>query len=351
MSRAARWGCCLALLLAGCGGAEETVREPDLVVEGSRPSATAEPQQRDAGRRGDAIRIAVVTHGQASSPFWVIVRNGIDAAARQLDASVSYRSPDTYSVPRMEALIAEAVATRPDGLVVSIPSAGVAGPIRRAIRAGIPVVSINSGSERSRALGALAHVGQPEYRAGLGAGRRLARAGVRRGLCVNHEVGNAGLAERCRGFARALRRAGGTAKMLPVNVQDRANVRRVLADAIRAARADGVLTLNTDAAEAAVEALGARANKDVRLATFDLSPTVLEHCARRPDRVRRRPAGLPAGLPADHAAGAADPLRPLPGRGRGGRDRPLVRHAGDGAAGAAAEPPRDPLTVRGSRAP
>ena len=276
MSRAVRWGCCLALLLAGCGGAEETVREPDLVVEGGRPSATAEPQERDAGRRGDAIRIAVVTHGQASSPFWVIVRNGIDAAARQLDASVSYRSPDTYSVPRMEALIAEAVATRPDGLVVSIPSAGVAGPIRRAIRAGIPVVSINSGSERSRALGALAHVGQPEYRAGLGAGRRLARAGVRRGLCVNHEVGNAGLAERCRGFARALRRAGGTAKMLPVNVQDRANVRRVLADAIRDARADGVLTLNTDAAEASVEALGARANKAVRLATFDLSPTVLE---------------------------------------------------------------------------
>ena len=52
-------------------------------------------------------RIAVVTHGQAANPFWVVVRNGIDAAARQVDASVSYQAPDTYSIPRMRALIAD----------------------------------------------------------------------------------------------------------------------------------------------------------------------------------------------------------------------------------------------------
>jgi simple sugar transport system substrate-binding protein len=278
MTRALAWICCLvlALVAAACGDTGPTVREPDLVVRGNGPRAPDASAAPETAGRGDDVRIAVVTHGQASSPFWATVRNGIEEAARQTDVSVSYRSPDTYSVPRMQALIDEAVAGKPDGLVVSIPSAGVAEPVRRAVRAGIPVVSINSGLERSRALGALAHVGQPEDRAGLGAGERLVRAGVRRGLCVVHEVGNAGLAERCRGFARALRRAGGTARSVAVNVQDLSNLRQVLAEAIRAGHIDGVLTLNTDAAEAAAEALGGRAGAGVRLATFDLSPAVLD---------------------------------------------------------------------------
>ena len=60
--------------------------------------------------RAAPVRIAVVTHGQASSPFWAIVRNGVDAAARQLDVLVSYRAPEVYSVARMEQLIGDAVA-------------------------------------------------------------------------------------------------------------------------------------------------------------------------------------------------------------------------------------------------
>src|SRR5205085_12622759 len=102
----------LALALAGCG-ATTVVREPGVVVAGGGP--------RPAARPAGAIRIAVVTHGQASSAFWAIVRNGVQAAARQLDVLVDYRAPDVYSVRRMDALIDQALASRPDGLVVSIP--------------------------------------------------------------------------------------------------------------------------------------------------------------------------------------------------------------------------------------
>ena len=48
-------------------------------------------------------------------------------------------------------------------------------------------------------LGVLAHVGQPEYFAGVGAGERMAAAGVRHAACVDHEVGQ-------RRPGRALRR-------------------------------------------------------------------------------------------------------------------------------------------------
>jgi simple sugar transport system substrate-binding protein len=120
--------CLLALaLLAGCGGKRE-VREPDVVVGGPTPAAAEKPAD---GR--DRVNIWVVTHGQASSAFWTIVRNGVDAASRQTDTQVTYRSPDIYSVRTMRELIEDAVAADPDGLVVSIPTAELAGPIRAAV--------------------------------------------------------------------------------------------------------------------------------------------------------------------------------------------------------------------------
>src|SRR4051794_57659 len=166
----------LLLVLAGCGQTE-VVREPAARVRGSVEAAPTPGAPVPDG----AVRIAVVTHGPASSKFWAIIRNGVDSAARRLDVLVDYRSPDVYSLERMSSLIDQAVATRPDGLVVSIPEPGLAPAIRRAVRAGIPVVSINSGSNLFRSLGVLAHVGQVEDRAGLEAGRPPARAGGGRG--------------------------------------------------------------------------------------------------------------------------------------------------------------------------
>jgi simple sugar transport system substrate-binding protein len=261
----------LVALLAGCGGTT-VVTEPTLVVTpGQSP---AETPQAPAGPSG-GVRIAVVTHGQASSSFWAIVRNGVEAAARQMDVVVSYRAPDVYSLDRMKAMIDQAVATRPDGLVVSIPEPGLAPAIRRAVRAGIPVVSINSGSDVYRRLGVLAHVGQPEERAGFEAGRRLAAAGAHRVLCVNQQIGNQGLDARCRGLARAMRATGGRSRVLGVDDQSPATPRKI-ADAVRSGGIDGVLALNSLSGIEAVKGVRqiGRAGA-VKVATFDLGPDVL----------------------------------------------------------------------------
>jgi simple sugar transport system substrate-binding protein len=257
------------LALAGCGGTT-VVREPTVTVNDGTPAAGT------AARTPGGVRIAVVTHGQASSPFWAIVRNGVEAAARQMDVVVNYRAPDVYSVQRMETLIDQAVASHPDGLVVSIPEPGVAPAIRRAVRAGIPVVSINSGSDVFRRLGVLAHVGQPEDRAGFDAGRRLAEAGARRVLCVNQSVGASGLDTRCREVARALREVGGSSRVLPIDDQSPATPRRI-ANAVRSGHIDGVLTLNSTGGMLAVKGVHELDRPDaVKVATFDLGPDVLK---------------------------------------------------------------------------
>jgi simple sugar transport system substrate-binding protein len=255
----------LLLLPAGCGQ-RTVVREPAVRVSGT-PAPAAAGRPVPAG----TVRIAVVTHGQASSPFWAIVRNGVDAASHDLDVLVDYRAPDVYSLQRMSALIDQAVASRPDGLVVSIPEPGLAPAIRRAARAGIPVVSINSGSAIFKRLGVLAHVGQLEDRAGFQAGQRLARAGVRRAVCVNQQIGNVGLDERCAGLERAMRAAGGSSRVLGVDDQS-SDAPEVIARAVTAARATGVLADNATSGLAAAKGL---AGRGVTTGTFDLGPDVL----------------------------------------------------------------------------
>ena len=267
-------------VLAGCGGTSQ-VREPDVIVSSSpeQPASNEEPAFGDEDR-ASTVRIAVVTHGQASSAFWTIVRNGVEAARRQTQAEVTYHSPDVYSVASMRRLINTAVDSKPDGLVVSIPSDELEAPIRRAVAADIPVVSINSGSDLSRRLGTLAHIGQPELTAGFKAGQRLVAAGARHALCVNQEVGNEGLDLRCEGFARALRGAGGSARVVAIDTIDVDETRRRMTELGARTDIDSMLTLNNTGGEIAAEVVPSR----IMLGTFDYSPGVL--AAIRGGRIR-----------------------------------------------------------------
>lgn len=233
--------------------------------------------EADRGGRED-VRIVAVTHGQPADPFWSVVSNGLRAAGRDLGVRVEYQAPSTFDMVEMSDLIDAAAASRPAGLVVSIPDPdALGGAIQRAVEAGIPVISINSGSEASRALGALAHVGQTEYEAGYAAGERMAEGGVRSAICVNQEVGNLGLDLRCSGFGDALRAAGAQVRILAVELADPEGTRQRVGAALRSdPDVDGILALATIAAEPMLQAVEeAGRGGSVTAATFDLSPEVL----------------------------------------------------------------------------
>lgn len=224
-------------------------------------------------------RIVVVTHGQASDPFWSVVKNGVDAAGRDMRVTVEYQAPTTFDMVAMSQLIDAAVVTAPDALVVSVPDAdALGGAIEAAIAAGIPVISINSGSDVAAELGVLAHIGQTEYEAGFGGGQRMADAGVTNALCVNHEVGNIPLDLRCQGFADALAEAGGSSTVLSVDLNDPTGAQNAIEAALSADTAiDAVFTLGPAGAAPALAALeNSGLIGTVHLATFDLSPDVLQ---------------------------------------------------------------------------
>lgn len=224
-------------------------------------------------------RIVVVTHGQASDPFWSVVKNGVDAAARDMRVTVEYQAPATFDMVAMSQLIDAAVATEPDGLVVSVPDPDALGPsITAAVEAGIPVISINSGSDVAEELGVLAHVGQTEYEAGYGAGQRMADAGATNAICVNQEVGNVALDLRCQGFTDALAETGGTVTVLAVDLADPTGAaNRISAALTEDPDINAVFTLGPTGAAPALQVFEAEGMLgEMLLATFDLSPEVLE---------------------------------------------------------------------------
>jgi simple sugar transport system substrate-binding protein len=222
------------------------------------------------------FRFVVVTHGQASDPFWSVAANGVDAAAEDMGVTVEYQAPETFDMVAMSDLIDAAVASQPDGLVVSIPDADALGPsIEAAVDAGIPVISMNSGSDVFEELGVLVHVGQTEFEAGLIAGQRFAEEGVQTPICINQEVGNAALDQRCDGFFEGL---GVEGEVIPVDLNDPAGTTETVAGVLQQnADVDGILTLGPTGATPTLEALDqAGMLGNVSFATFDLSPEVLQ---------------------------------------------------------------------------
>jgi simple sugar transport system substrate-binding protein len=253
----------LVVLLAACGG----------TTSGGGGGSSSCPASRSS------LHFYVVTHGQASDPFWSVVKRGVDQAAHDMCVTATYEAPPTFDMVAMARLIDAAVATHPAGLVVSIPDAAALGPsIKAAVAAGIPVISINSGSDVAASLGVLVHVGQTEEVAGQGGGMRMGQAGVKHALCVNQEVGNAALELRCKGFAEGLAAAdGGTSKEIGVNLNNPTQTKQTIEAALQHdPTIDGIMTLGPTGATPALQALQ-DLNKvgTIKLATFDLSSDVL----------------------------------------------------------------------------
>jgi simple sugar transport system substrate-binding protein len=225
------------------------------------------------------ISIVVVSHGQASDPFWSVVQNGVAQAGTDMGVNVQYQAPGTFDMVAMAQLIDAAVATNPQGLVVSIPDAdALSDSIKAAIDAGIPVISMNSGSDVAAELGVLTHVGQTEYEAGKGGGEKMGAAGVTNAICVNQEVGNAALDLRCQGFADGLAETGGTSTVVGVELADPTGAQQRISAALSAdSSIDGVLTLGPTGAAPALAALEDSGQLGtMKIATFDLSPDVLD---------------------------------------------------------------------------
>jgi simple sugar transport system substrate-binding protein len=224
------------------------------------------------GGAGDGdLTFSVITHGSAGDAFWDVVQNGAETAGEDLGISVDYQSDGDPQ--RQAQLIDAAVNQDVDGIVVSMANPdALQDAVEAAVEAGIPVVTINSGGERSTEFGAIGHVGQDEAIAGQGAGRQLASAGTATVLCVVHEAGNIGLEQRCSGASEGL---GSPVTPLQVDINDLQGAQSTITSQLQSdPDIDAVLTLNSAVAALAVTA-AEDAGSEAQVATFDLNQDVI----------------------------------------------------------------------------
>ncbi len=233
-----------------------------------------------AGAAGPAFaegeRFVLVSHAPDSDSWWNTIKNALRVAADQMDVTVEYRNPPTGDLADMARIVEQATAAGADGLIVTIADYDVlSGPIRAAADNGIPVITINSGTvEQSQSLGALLHVGQPEYDAGHGAGLRAKSEGATDFVCVNHYITNPASVERCQGFADGLG-VSLEGRMIDSGMDPGEVSNKVSAYLNANPQTDAILALGPNSAEPTLKALQDQGLAgETYFATFDLSPSI-----------------------------------------------------------------------------
>src|SRR5215217_1575275 len=255
----------LAAFAAACGGDDDG---DDTASEGA-------PTTKDDVdlTQGQDITIAMVTHGDGGS-FWAVAKKGAEDGAKQMGVTLKYS--ESNNDPQKQAQLIDAAVTEGvDGLAVSAPNPdALKDSLKKAVDAGIPIITLNSGADDFQSLGAYTHVGQTEEIAGEGAGARFKDAGAKKLLCIIHEQSNIGLNQRCDGAKTGF---GGEVENLQVKGTD--DIQTTLTEIQSKLQSDksidAVLALNPDIAVAARDAIKG-AGSSAKLATFDLSGDVVK---------------------------------------------------------------------------
>ncbi|WUV84936.1 sugar ABC transporter substrate-binding protein [Streptomyces sp. NBC_01476] len=235
----------------------------------------AEDRAKKLAANGSAVNtphwtFAMVTHSGAGDSFWDIVQSGAKQAAAKDNIKFVYSSSDQAN--EQAQLVQAAIDSHVDGLVVTLakPDAMKA-VVARAEKAGIPVITINSGSEESAEFGAITHIGQDETIAGQAVGTELDKRGKKHALCVLHEQGNVGHEQRCAGVKDTF---SGTMDKLYVNGTNMPDVQSAITAKLQSDKSiDAVVTLGAPFAATAAKSRS-EAGSTAEIDTFDLNAQV-----------------------------------------------------------------------------
>jgi simple sugar transport system substrate-binding protein len=243
----------IALAAAGCSG-------------GGREKTTD-----DSGGGGNAAgssgyTIAFITHETPGDTFWDKVKNGAQQAAK--DTGVTLKYSNDPEAPKQAALIQSAVDSKVNGIATTLvtPDA-LAGSVKAATDAGIPVVGFNSGIDQYQKLGALMYFGSDETLAGTTAGKRLAEGGAKHPLCVIQQTGSVALEARCSGVKSSV---PGTENIQVNGADDAAVTTTLQAKLAQDKSIDAIVTLGAPQAIDAIKAKD-QSGSTAKLVTFDLN--------------------------------------------------------------------------------
>jgi simple sugar transport system substrate-binding protein len=269
--RRTRWvritGAVMAAVLAagvvGCSstGGKRAEERREQALEGGGPTVNT-----------PRWKVAMVTHSGDGDTFWDIVQNGAEMASRK--DNIEFLYAHDKDAGRQAQLVKSMIDKKVDGLIVTLakPEA-MKEVVSRAVEAGIPVITINSGQDRYEEFGALTHIGQDEVVAGEAVGEELNERGREQALCVVHEQGNVGLDQRCTGVENTFE---GDVERLYVEGTNMPSVESSISAKLQSVeKIDSVVTLGAPFAATAAKSVD-QTGSDAKVATFDLNAQVVD---------------------------------------------------------------------------
>jgi simple sugar transport system substrate-binding protein len=177
-------GAAALLALSACSG-------------GGAPPA---PENQGGGGGGgeSGYTLAMITHETPGDTFWDRIRAGAEQAAKDTGSTLKYSAdPDAT---KQAVLIQNAIDSKVDGIATTLVTPDALIPtVQKAVQAGIPVDSFNSGLDYYKQAGALTHFSSDERLAGQEAGKRMKAAGATKILCTIQQTGSVALEDRCAG--------------------------------------------------------------------------------------------------------------------------------------------------------
>lgn len=173
-------------LAAACSAAEEaSVEEAD----GEQVSATA-----------DQLYIEVSALGNLD--YFYDHKLGMEIVGKELGVRTEYVGPAEYDMNAMVAAFEQAIAKKPNGIVVVGFEPSLDAIVDKAVDAGIPVVTVDADLPTSKRL---AFVGTGNYNAGVTGGKKLADlVGGNGKVAIMTRPGQSNLEERVAGYKAAL---------------------------------------------------------------------------------------------------------------------------------------------------
>ncbi len=236
-------------------------------------SANAGDGDTDTNANSD-LKICVYTHGDGGT-FWSVAQKGAEAAAADLGVTLDYQGSSNDSA-KQAATIEAGISGGCSGIAASAPdAAAIKDAMLAAHDAGIPTVTMNSGSSVFKELGAFTHVGQDEIVAGQQAGLHFNDLGATKVLCPIQEAANSGLTDRCKGLAETF--SGEVVNFnLDGGLADLAGSAAKLQAALEADSAiDGIFALNADIATGAALPASEATGRNAIIGTVDMSADAL----------------------------------------------------------------------------
>lgn len=135
-------------------------------------------------------------------PYWQSAEAGFGQAAQELKVASNFEGPSTYDPAEEREVLRAEIAKKPTGILISVANPLLVDDIDRAVRAGIPVITIDSDAPQSKRL---FFIGTNNYQTGLLGGKRLLQELKGKGtVAVFTMPSQPNLAERLRGYKDAL---------------------------------------------------------------------------------------------------------------------------------------------------